>query len=177
MTVETQDFDDFVVGRSGALLRTAYLLTGDFQYAEDLLQSALTTMYLRWGRMRDKGAAESYVRRILVTTYTSWWRRKSWAERPMADVPERRTARAPDEIDDRDEMWAHLQALPRQQRAVLVLRFYEERSVQETAGLLGIGAGTVKSHTSRALEALRIRITDTDAHVRTAAATAGEHRS
>lgn len=173
----SSDFDDFVASRSRALLRTAYLLTGDRQHAEDLLQSSLTAVYLRWGRLRDKGAAEAYVRRTLVTTYTSWWRRRSWRERPTADLPEPSSPDPSRAGDDRDEMWQHLQALPRQQRAVVVLRFYEDRSVEETARLLGIGTGTVKSHTSRALDALRVRLAPAEhPHRSTTPAPAEERR-
>jgi RNA polymerase sigma-70 factor (ECF subfamily) len=153
-------FDDFVAARSHALLRTAYLLTGDHHHAEDLLQTSLTALYLHWGSLRDPRAAESYVRRSLVTTYTSWWRRRSWRERPTADLPEAHAEVLTTGVTggDSDEMWRHLGALPRQQRAVIVLRFYEDLSVDETAALLGISAGSVKSHTSRALGALRMRL-------------------
>jgi RNA polymerase sigma-70 factor, ECF subfamily len=157
----TVEFDDFVASRSRSLLGTAYLLTGDHQHAEDLLQTALISIYLRWDRLRDRGAAEQYARRTLVTTYTSWWRRRSWRERPVLEIPERSRTDETSQSDDSDEMWLHLQALPRQQRAVIVLRFYEDRSVDETAHLLGIGKGTVKSYTSRALDALRIRLAPT----------------
>ena len=162
MSEVTVEFDDFVASRSRSLLGTAYLLTGDHQHAEDLLQSALISIYLRWDRLRDRGAAEQYTRRTMVTTYTAWWRRRSWRERPVSEMPEPSRADESSRSDDTDEMWLHLQALPRQQRAVIVLRFYEDRSVEETAHLLGIGAGTVKSYTSRALDALRIRLTPVD---------------
>ena len=117
----------------------------------------MTSLYLRWGDLRDPRAAETYVRRSLVTTYTSWWRRRSWRERPTADVPDGTTTglAAGHATDD---LWLHLAALPRQQRAVVVLRFYEDLSVEETAALLGISTGSVKSHTSRALGALRVRL-------------------
>ena len=150
-------FEEFVGARSKALLRTAYVLTGDHHHAEDLLQTALTTLYLHWGDLRDPRAAETYVRRVLVTTYTSWWRRRSWRERPTADIPDT----APEttgSVGGSEDMWLHLKALPRQQRAVVVLRFYEDLSVEETAALLGISAGSVKSHTSRALATLRRRL-------------------
>jgi len=164
---ETAGFDDFVASRSTALLRTAFLLTGDHQHAEDLLQTALAAIYVRWDRLRDTRAAEQYVRRTLMTTYTGWWRRRSWSERPTADLPEPMPDASLDVSDDRRELWSQLQGLPRQQRAVVVLRFYEERSVDETAALLGISAGTVKSHTSRALGALRIQMAgDTTAAIR-----------
>ena len=158
MTVETVvAFDDFVAARSKALLRTAFLLTGDHHHAEDLLQTALTSLYLRWSTLRDPRSAESYVRRSLITTYTSWWRRRSWRERPTGELPDAAVA-AFGTSGDADELWRHLSALPRQQRAVVVLRFYEDMSVEETAALLGISAGSVKSHTSRALGALRVRL-------------------
>lgn len=158
MSMETfVEFDDFVAARSRALLRVAYLLTGDHHHAEDLLQTSLTSLYLHWSRLRDPRAAEAYVRRSMITTYTSWWRRRSWRERPTADVPDREVA-AVGTTGTSDEIWRHLSALPRQQRAVVVLRFYEELSVEETSALLGISAGSVKSHTSRALGALRVRL-------------------
>jgi RNA polymerase sigma-70 factor (ECF subfamily) len=177
MTVEGVAFEDFVASRYGALLRTAFLLTGDYQHAEDLLQTALTSVYLRWSRLRDKGAAEAYVRKTLATTYTSWWRRRSWREHPQADLPERSaSADVTSGSDARNDMWVHLRTLPRQQRAVIVLRFYDDRSVEETAALLGIGAGSVKSYTSRALSALRIQIDGSQAPlIATSPATAGEH--
>jgi len=149
-------FDEFVGARSKALLRSAYVLTGDHHHAEDLLQTALTSLYLHWGDLRDPRAAEAYVRRVLITTYTSWWRRRSWRERPTADLPD--PVRASQGVGGGDDMWVHLRALPRQQRAVVVLRFYEDLSVEETATLLGISAGSVKSHTSRALATLRFRL-------------------
>src|SRR4051812_49343396 len=118
MINEAVDFQSFVAARSKSLLRTAYLLTGDHHHAEDLLQTALTSLYLHWGGLRDRGAAEAYVRRSLVTTYTSWWRRRSWRERPIADLPEPLQA-PPGTSGMKDELWRHLSALPRQQRAVV----------------------------------------------------------
>ena len=145
------EFRDFAVARSRSLRRTAYLLTGDHQYAEDLLQTTLTKVYLAWDRIRDPHAAEAYARRTLVTTYTSWWRRRSWQERPTDVVEEQVEPDGSDDLVDRADLWRLLHQLPRQQRAVLVLRFYEDLSVNGTAEALGIGIGTVKSHTSRAL--------------------------
>lgn len=159
---DEQEFRDFAAARSRALLRTAYLLTGDHQHAEDLLQTTLTKVYLGWGRIRDSAAVESYARKTLITTYTSWWRRRSWHERPVDGFPEAHLADPAADLVERDRMWRALQALPRQQRAVVVLRFYDDLSVLETARLLGVDPGTVKSHTSRALAALRVRL-DTSA--------------
>lgn len=162
MDSDEQEFRDFAAARSRALLRTAYLLTGDHQYAEDLLQATLTKVFLAWGRIRERAAVESYARRTLVTTYTSWWRRRSWHERPAEGSAEAHVADPAAELVERDHMWQAMQSLPRQQRAVIVLRFYEDLSVDETARLLNINTGTVKSHTSRALAALKVRF-DTDA--------------
>ncbi|WBB77631.1 SigE family RNA polymerase sigma factor [Micromonospora sp. WMMD882] len=152
------EFREFVAARSGALLRTAYLLAGDWATAEDLLQTALTKTYLAWKRHGGIDAVEPYARRVLVNTSTSWWRRRWHGERPTEVLPERA---ADDEIEqqlDRDVLWRHLRALPARQRAVLVLRYYEDLSEAQTAALLDISPGTVKSQTSRALNTLRRRL-------------------
>nr|WP_230417017.1 SigE family RNA polymerase sigma factor [Micromonospora tarapacensis] len=165
-----EEFRDFVTSRSAALLRTAYLLTGDWGIAEDLLQTALTKTYLAWKRLGGIEAIEPYARRVMVNTSTSWWRRRWHGERPTEVLPERA---AVDEIDqqlDRDVLWRHLRALPARQRAVLVLRFYEDMSEAQTAAILEISPGTVKSQTSRALATLRRRIGADDAFVLPAAA-------
>jgi RNA polymerase sigma-70 factor (ECF subfamily) len=152
------EFRDFVTARSAALLRTAFLLAGDWATAEDLLQTALTKTYLAWKRLGQIEAIEPYARRVLVNTATSWWRRRWHGERPTEFLPERA---APDRLDEqleRDVLWRHVKALPARQRAVLVLRFYEDMSEAQTAALLNISAGTVKSQTSRALGTLRQRL-------------------
>lgn len=159
------EFRDFVSARSPALLRTAYLLSGgDWALAEDLLQTALTKTYLSWGRIRDQNARESYVRATLATTATSWWRRKWTGERATAVLPETAVADPGSRLDDRDALWRLVLTLPVRQRAVLVLRFYEDLSEAETAHTLGLSPGTVKSHTSRALATLRRELTSTGAH-------------
>ncbi len=153
-----EEFREFVAARSGALLRTAYLLTGDWATAEDLLQTALTKTYLAWKRLGGIEAVEPYARRVMINTSTSWWRRRWHGERPTDVLPERAGA---DEIEpqlDRDLLWRHLKTLPARQRAVLVLRFYEDMSEAQTAALLDISPGTVKSQTSRALATLRKRM-------------------
>jgi RNA polymerase sigma-70 factor (sigma-E family) len=152
------EFREFVTARSAALLRTAFLLAGDWATAEDLLQTALTKTYLAWKRLGQIEAIEPYARRVLVNTATSWWRRRWHGERPTEFLPERA---APDRLDEqleRDVLWRHVKALPARQRAVLVLRFYEDMSEAQTAALLNISAGTVKSQTSRALGTLRQRL-------------------
>ncbi|MEH1026797.1 SigE family RNA polymerase sigma factor [Micromonospora profundi] len=153
-----EEFREFVAARSAALLRTAYLLTGDWATAEDLLQTALTKTYLAWKRLGGIEAVEPYARRVMVNTSTSWWRRRWHGERPTEVLPERAGV---DEIEqqlDRDLLWRHLKELPNRQRAVLVLRYYEDMSEAQTAAMLDISPGTVKSQASRALATLRRRI-------------------
>jgi RNA polymerase sigma-70 factor (ECF subfamily) len=162
-----EEFREFVAARSAALLRTAYLLAGDWATAEDLLQTSLTKTYLAWKRLGEIEAVEPYARRVLVNTATSWWRRRWHGERPTEVLPERA---APDQMEEqleRDALWRHVRALPARQRAVLVLRFYEDMSEAQTAELLDISAGTVKSQTSRALGTLRRRL-DAEAGVEAA---------
>jgi RNA polymerase sigma-70 factor (sigma-E family) len=145
-------FDEFVATRSRVLLRTAYLLTGEHALAEDLLQSALAKSWFAWGRI--DGSPEPYVRRVLVTTYATWWRRKWIGERPSAVLPEVPVV-DPASVEDRDVLWRALAVLPRRQRAVVVLRYYEDMSEADTAAALGIAKGTVKSQAAKALAALR----------------------
>jgi RNA polymerase sigma-70 factor (sigma-E family) len=147
-------FQAYVVGRSPALLRTSYLLTGNRADAEDLLQTALAKTYLAWDRIRDREAVDGYVRRVLVTTQTSFWRRK----RPEAlydEVPQVPGRDQQADADLHDALWTALARLSRKQRAAVVLRYYEDLSEADTARVLGISVGTVKSTTSRALSLLR----------------------
>ena len=149
--VDTTTFDDFVAARSGGLLRTAYLLTRDHALAEDLLQTSLTRAWFAWSRI--EGRPEPYVRKILVNTYASWWRRKWNGEQPTGELPERA---APEPDGTAPDLWEALGRLPRRQRAVVVLRYFEDLTEAETAALLGISVGTVKSQTSKAFAKLRI---------------------
>jgi RNA polymerase sigma-70 factor (sigma-E family) len=149
---DRSEFDDFVVMRSRALLRTAYLLTSDWSTAEDLLQVSLTKAWRVWGRI-DEGP-EAYVRKILVNTYVSWWRRRWRGEVPTEELPERPADGT--DLEQRDAVWAALGRLPRRMRAVLVLRYYEDLSEAEIARVLVINAGTVKSQCSKALAHLRV---------------------
>ncbi|MDQ3104034.1 MAG: SigE family RNA polymerase sigma factor [Actinomycetota bacterium] len=156
------DFTSYVAARQQALLRTAYVLTGDRHSAEDLLQQALAKAYLSWHRLRDPGAADGYVRKIMVNEHTGWWRR-AWRrnERSTEELPEPRSGSPADSTgrcDERDAMWSLLQSLPPRQRAAVVLRYYEDLSEAETAAVLGCSVGTVKSQTSRAIAALRQRL-------------------
>lgn len=148
------DFDEFVAARSSRLLRTAYLLTRDHALAEDLLQTALTKAWFAWSRIQ--GDPEPYVRKVLVNTFASWWRRKWNGEHAYAEPPEVVAPGEHDAADQRQDLWTAMGRLPRRQRAVIVLRFVEDLSEAETARLLGISPGTVKSQTSKALANLRI---------------------
>jgi RNA polymerase sigma-70 factor (ECF subfamily) len=158
-TVE-DEFREFVAARSAALLRTAYLLAGDWATAEDLLQTALTKTYLAWKRLGEIEAVEPYARRVLINTATSWWRRRWHGERATGALPERAVPDGHDARLERDALWQHVRALPARQRAVLVLRFYEDLSEAQTAQLLGVSVGTVKSQCSRALGSLRRRLAE-----------------
>ena len=147
-------FHAYVSARSGPLLRTAYLLTGNRADAEDLLQTALAKTFLSWDRIREREALDAYVRRIMVNTQTSFWRRR----RPETAYDEVPDAGSPDQTgasDLHDALWQALATLPPRQRAIVVLRYYENLTEAETAQVLGVSVGTVKSTTSRALVKLR----------------------
>jgi RNA polymerase sigma-70 factor (sigma-E family) len=155
------EFAAYMTARQPSLLRTAYLLTGDRHTAEDLVQTAFAKLYLSWDRVQRRELVDAYVRRILVNENGSLWRR-AWKRREVtsSELPER--PGHPDRPDDgeRAALWEFVQSLPRRQRAVIVLRYYEELSEAETADVLGISVGTVKSQASRALAGLRSRVHD-----------------
>ncbi len=156
--VQEAEFREFVAARSPALLRVAFLLYGDAGLAEDLLQSTLTKTYMAWRRLGGMESVEAYARRVLVNTATSWWRRRWRAERATGWLPERPVGDPSESYADRDAIWQVLQTLPARQRAVIVLRYYEDLSESDIAAVLGLSAGTVKSYASRALAALRERL-------------------
>ena len=152
---DAEDFRQFMATRSAALLRTAYLLTGDRGHAEDLVQSVLAKAYRHWGRVRRSGVPEAYVRRILVNERNNRWRRDHFRAREVVgEVPDRPGGDETQAYADRDEMWQALRAMPPRTRAVLVLRYWEDLSEAETAELLGCSVGTVKSQASRGLRKL-----------------------
>jgi RNA polymerase sigma-70 factor (sigma-E family) len=153
-------FRDFVSARSAALLRVAYLVCGDLNLAEDLLQTTLTRTYIAWRRLDGIDSLEAYARRVLLNTATSWWRRRWRGERPTLHLPERPISDQSDRVAERDAVWRLLGTLPARQRAVIVLRYYEDLSEAEIARELGLSVGTVKSHASRGLAALRARLAD-----------------
>lgn len=149
------DFADFVHASWPGLYRTAHLLLGDHGLAEDLTQTALAKTYVAWARVRDREAAYAYARTTLVNTATSWFRRRSWRnELPREGVGLDLVGHAPDP-SDRPAVMDALAALAPRQRAVVVLRFYDDLSVAQTADALGCSPGTVKSQTSAALARLR----------------------
>jgi RNA polymerase sigma-70 factor (sigma-E family) len=150
-------FTDLVATRSGALFRTAYLVVGDHQLAQDLLQEALVKAYAAWPKLRDPSKAEAYVRRTIVTTATSWRRRRSFHERPVEKIPETSSDDATEQLAVQDALWDELRSLPPRQRAALVLRYYEDLSEAQTAESMGCSVGTVKSQVSAALGKLRDR--------------------
>lgn len=151
---EADGFDAFVSARGDALWRSAWLLTGDHQLAEDLVQTALAKSWRAFSRVGIDGF-EPYVRRVMFTTYISWWRRKWRGERPTGELPELAGRDVGADSDGRNDLLAALEGLPRGQRAVVVLRYFEDLSEAQAAGVLGISVGTVKSQCSRALTALR----------------------
>ncbi len=151
-------FSSYVRARGPVLLRTARSLTSNPCDAEDLLQTALAKTYLAWERIEDHRALDGYVRRALVNTRTSQWRKRRVDEFSCDDLPERETAPAPDPAEQqvlRDAMWRAVRKLPERQRAMVVLRYYEDLTEAQTAELLGVSVGTVKSAVSRALGKLR----------------------
>lgn len=148
-------FAEFVAARSAALHRTAYLMVGERQLAQDLLQEALTKTYVAWPRLRDPAKAEAYTRKAITTTAITWYRRRSWGERPTDVVPEQQRADHVDDLTTRELLWDALQSLPPRQRAAIVLRFYEDLSEARTAELLGCAPGTVKSQVHAGLRKLR----------------------
>ena len=156
-------FEEFVAGRRQALLRTAYLLTGNHEDAEDLVQVALVKAVPHWARIAEH--PEPYVRKILARESVSRWRRRRWREVATDDLPERATP----ETDRAGEMALRdaLARLAPRQRAVIVLRYYDDLTERQTAETLGIGVGTVKSHARDALARLRVLVPELDASLAT----------
>lgn len=151
------EFDDFVRARYDRLTRSAYLLCGDWQHAEDLVQTALAKAYVAFQRGHVE-SLDAYVHRTLVTTRASWWRRRWHGEVATGALPDRETtADAYGDVDRRRAVTDALATLPAKQRDVLVLRYFLDLSEADTASALGCSPGTVKSRTHRALETLRGR--------------------
>jgi len=153
------EFAELVEASWPGLYRTAYLLLGDHQLAEDLVQTSLAKTYAAWAKVREPAAAAGYARVVLANTAASWFRRRSWRnELPSEELPERATAHA--EPSDRPAVMTALATLAPRQRAVVVLRYFDDLSVRDVADALGISEGTVKSQTSAALVNLRRELGD-----------------
>lgn len=157
--VHDAEFEEFVATSTRSLRRTAYLMCGDWHRAEDIVQSALVRVYLNWSRIERASGPGPYARKAVVNAAIDerrrpWRREQAVAESPEpADVRDHATTSA-----DHDEVVQALASLPARQRAVVVLRYAEDHDVETTAALLGISPGTVKSHASRGLAALRVRL-------------------
>jgi RNA polymerase sigma-70 factor (sigma-E family) len=154
-------FEEFAGTRLPAVLRFAGVLTGDRALAEDVVQEVLIRAHKRWDQIGQLDRPEQYVRKMVVNEYLSW-RRRSWRLIPSGTGPEVDRRLTPDHAQahaERDALLAELGKLPRRQRAVLVLRYYEGLSDTEIADVLGCAPGTVRGYASRALAALRIELT------------------
>jgi RNA polymerase sigma-70 factor (sigma-E family) len=149
-------FREYVTRRSQSLLRTAYLLTGNRADAEDLVQAALAKTYQAWDRIEDRRALDCYVRKAMVNTHISWWRRRRVDEYPTDEIPDLAVADAAGDSDLQDALRRAIDRLPRRMRAAVVLRYYEDMTEAEVAVALGVSLGTVKSTVSRAVAKLRI---------------------
>jgi RNA polymerase sigma-70 factor (sigma-E family) len=156
-------FAEFVESRRPALWRTAWALTGDSGRADDLVQTALMKVWPRWQTVAAGGDPEPYVRRVIYTTYVSWWHRRWRAEAPVAEVPEQAaTSNDTSTAMLRHDLLVAMSGLSRGQRAALVCRYFDDLSEAQTAAVLGCSVGTVKSQTSRALAVLRTTFTEAD---------------
>ena len=149
------EFEDFVAAASPRLFRAAYAISRDHHHAEDAVQAALVKAYVRWRRIAGTERPEAYVRRMVVNEVLSWRRRASSGELPTGALPEPAGAEQTALLAESDAMWSAIGLLPPRQRAVLVLRYYEQLSEAEIADTLGIRPGTVKSQCAAALTNLR----------------------
>lgn len=165
----TVTFEQFATARLPSLLRYAVVLAGDRELAQDVVQEVLARAQIRWRRISEADSPEAYVRRMVLNEYLSW--RRSWAARNVHAVGERLAdindsrGRVHDHaqgVVDADELWNRLTVLGRKQRAVLVLRYYEQLDDDSIADLVGCSPATVRSHASRALKTLRLDAERTD---------------
>ena len=143
---DEDEFSRFVQAQHARLFRTVYLLTGDHHRAEDVVQATFVSLYLRWGRisgMQDPGA---YARKVAVNQVWSWRRRRSSGEVPAFQLVDVAVPGPAEGVSDHDAVWSAVLTLPARQRAVIVLRFYEDLTEAQTAEILGMAVGTVKSH-------------------------------
>jgi RNA polymerase sigma-70 factor (sigma-E family) len=162
-------FDAWAEARVAALLRFGYLVTGSQHAAEDAVQAALTRACERWSRVRRADDPDAYVRRMVVNAHVSAWRRSGRRELSVAEVRPLRPRDAPpddlaDDVARTDAVWRVCAGLPRQQRAAVVLRFYEDLEYAEIAAVLGCSQVTARSHVHRALAALRVELRRQEDH-------------
>jgi RNA polymerase sigma-70 factor (sigma-E family) len=151
------DFADFVQRQSGAMLRAAWLLTaGDWALAEDLVQTALGEVWRHWGRVAGMDAPDAYAHKVMVNACLRWRGRRWTGEVPSAQLPETVTSTGGfRQVDVRVSLRHALRELTAKQRAVIMLRYFEDRTEAETADIMGCSVGTVKSQASKALARLR----------------------
>jgi RNA polymerase sigma-70 factor (sigma-E family) len=148
-------FGEYVRARRGALLRAAQAMTANRADAEDLLQATLFKAYQSWDKISDPGALDTYVRRVMVNTHISGWRRRRLDEYPTDEIPDSPSADATGDSDLHDVVQRAVDRLPRQMRAAVMLRFYDDMTEPEVAAALGVSVGTVKSTVARAVAKLR----------------------
>ena len=157
--VDEDRFTDFVRDHSASLFRVAFLMTGDYQRAEDLLQTTLVRVYQRWPRVAQMERPGGYAHKVLVSLAGSWWRKRSSRESPLVLLEEPARGDRMEDIAEHERVWQAVLSLPPRQRAVMVLRYYEDLSEAEIARTLSMAPGTVKSHahaaTRRLAELLR----------------------
>ena len=151
-----RDFEAWLAAREPALQRTAHLLTGDVHSAQDLVQNTLARLYIRWDQVRSADNVDAYARKVLLNEFRTAWRRPlRRVEQVVELVPDAPAPASPEYDGNREAVWRFVCSLPPKQRAVVVLRFYEQLTEAEIAELMGISVGTVKSQASRALASLR----------------------
>lgn len=157
--MDVPDFDSWVAARGPALLRLAYVLTGNGPDAEDVVQDALSRALPRWSRIASVEDPDAYVRRMVVNAHVSRWRKFRRREVPVEAVRDRPVP-AGVAAEDRDRLWRACRSLPVDQRTAVVLRFYEDLDYAEIAALTGVREGSVRSRVSRGVAALRHELGD-----------------
>jgi RNA polymerase sigma-70 factor (sigma-E family) len=156
-------FEAYAAARQAGLIRFGYLLVHDHQLAQDLAQEGLARLHSRWAELSAGGNPDAYVRKVMVNQMLSWRRRRSWSERPVADFGDAAATDPTNSIGDREAMWKLIGDLPLRQRAVVVLRYYEDLDDAAIGRILGCAASTVATHATRALDRLRVVVELADA--------------
>ncbi|MBV9485543.1 MAG: SigE family RNA polymerase sigma factor [Frankiaceae bacterium] len=156
-------FEEYAAARQAGLIRFGYLLVRDHQLAQDLAQEGLARLHGRWSELAAESNPDAYVRKVMVNQLLSWRRRRSWSERPVAEVHDRGETDPTAAIGDREAMWKLIGDLPLRQRAVVVLRYYEDLDDAAIGRILGCTASTVATHATRALDRLRMVVDLADA--------------